>query len=403
MKRGRRPYWTADRCVRALEAFIREKGRGPQYSEIKASEGLPAPSIFQDAVGMSCAEYCEEHGYSRTPLKDCRCPRWTTESIDAAAKRFFDQHGRYPRAEEYSLSHGLPSHNTFMAHFGISAGTYWKERFPMDSEQAPRKTWNSEKIRKAFDAYIEKHARLPHAAEFNRKNGLPTLDTVLRHTGVATCREFFLEYFPEFYAPPRTWDKESCVQSVRQFAQEHGKLPTMKDLSREKELPFLSSILRNTGAASYQDFCTKYFPEFRPRRWDSERCIQTVSQFIKEHGRLPRAEDSGAYGLPCADTFRRLVGESPSKYFSRQYPELNKAHECKWTIFKIREALGRFMERTGRPPLSAELCKENGLPSYSVIQRVTGTPADAFIHEWYSENYELPEQEETAGWGMQMM
>jgi len=100
-----------------------------------------------------------------------------------------------------------------------------------------------------------------------------------------------------------------------------------------------------------------------------------------------------------------LVGESLSKYFKRQYPNLPKARgrERKWTESKICEALEGFLERTGRPPLSTELCKENGLPSYSVIQRVTGTPAGTFIHEWYAENYELPEQEETAGWGMQIM
>jgi len=97
----------------------------------------------------------------------------------------------------------------------------------------------------------------------------------------------------------------------------------------------------------------------------------------------------------------KYVGKSPLEHFKPQYPDLVK--ECKWTAPKIREALEDFLIRTGRPPRTADLHNENGLPSYSAIQKVTGTPAGAFIQDWYAENYELTEQKETAGWGMQMM
>jgi len=299
---AKKPRWDADNCKDAVRRFVQENGRLPDPShEARVSFGLPTPGVFGSCTGIPMGQYMSE---TYPELVMPTESQWTKERIDAAAKQFFETHGRYLRAEEYNMAHGLPARNTFRNHFGIAAGTYWRERFPMEPE------WSPEKVMKMFEAFIEEHGRLPNITELKTANGLPHFTTVLKHTGAASYEDFCQEYFPEFYVPHTKWDCESCIQAVRQFTHEHGRLPAAKDLRLKNGLPNIQTIKKYTGSITYQEFCRKYFPEFGPRRWDRDLCIQAVDQFIQEHGRLPDIGDTGC-GLPCIDTFRRLVGETP--------------------------------------------------------------------------------------------
>jgi len=195
---ARGPRWDADSCKDALRRFVEENGRLPDLSrEAQEAFGLPTPYVFNARIGIPMGRYMRENYPDMSkPVKRIR-PQWSREQIDAAAKRFFDTHGRYPRSEEYDLAHGLPSHNTFRSHFGINAGTYWKERFPMDPE------WTPEKVRKMLEDFIEAHDRLPNTTELNAANGLPSMDTLLRYTGAASYSDYCRETYPgEVYPLP---------------------------------------------------------------------------------------------------------------------------------------------------------------------------------------------------------
>lgn len=454
-KNRRRPrgYWTAEHCIQALDTFIENEGRRPKSAEL-GKAGLPSQAIFQNAVGCSYAQYCREHGYTAKPL-----PVWTKESITAATDCFFEQYGRYPKAEEYDLEHGLPSHNTFPAHFGITAGEYWKQRYPIAQE------WTPETIKTAFEHFVEHHSRLPFMRELKPEYGLPSFSILLNRTGAATYSEFCRTQFPSIPLNRSIWDRESCTQAVDRFILQNGKAPTSSDCYNANGLPRFDIFYKKVGQ-TVLEYCKQKYPQLpgTPRRWTRESCLQAVDSFIAQNGRTPNYRDhkpgSGlpspstflravgqtmdeycgrspqhntvqtrwtkercmqalhqfvvqngrlphskeyrnANGLPNWITFERKVGETISAYCGRQYPEL--CQRVRWTPSKICAALDSFVERTGRPPLTTELSMENMLPSYTCFHRVTGMHPGEFIRQRYPEYYELPDRKQGMDLGMQMM
>jgi len=306
---------------------------------------------FQKFIGASISEYCRQQYPELVQVH-----RWTTQTIRKALEDFWERTGRPPLLKELVKENKLPCRSVIQRAAGMPPATFIRDWY-METhalstrEGSPgihqrnrkwdRPEWTEENIRNAFEAFIEDHARLPHTTEVRSKNGLPSIGT----------------------------------------------------------------ILKQTGTVSYPDFCRKYFPHmsvWSRTRWDRDSCIRVIDQFIQEHGRLPRVKETHSYGLPNYNTFQNLVGESFPAYFKRLYPDLDE-HRDKWTMDRICEALDDFVQREGRPPQAAELCKENELPSQPIIKRMTGMTASTFIHEWYAENYGITEQEESIGWSMQMM
>lgn len=445
-KREPKGYWTANRCIQEVETFVKNEGRRPMTTEL-GKAGLPSETAFQNAVGCTYAQYCKKQGYTGKYL-----PIWTRESIIAATDLFFEQHGRYPKPDEYNLAHGLPSHNTFLAHFGITAGNYWKQRYPLQEK------WTPETIKKAFEHFIECHSRLPTIKELKPEHGLPSAAIVLNRTSMATYTEFCQKYFPSFSLHRSVWNYENCIQAVDQFVVRNGRRPKYGDCHKANDLPSSATFRRKVGH-SLASYCRQNYPQFsctRPKwtremcvqavdnfisqngrlphykdcksenglpdpstffktvgqtiyeycgrppriRWTKEQCTQSLQQFVHQNGRLPQTiEYCSKNGLPGLLTFKEKVGENAAAYHIRKYPELCQ----RWTLTKICEALDSFVEQYGRPPLTPELSKRNMLPSYCTVQKVVGTTPAKFIRERYPEYYENPEQNQDMGWGMQMM
>lgn len=329
---GRPGRWTAEKCAAAVDRFVEKNGRWPKIpSEAVSSLELSAPKTFQRHTGMTMGVYLKNrYPELTTPQK---CGRgWTKDRIIAATDHFMKTYGRYPTAEEYSMEYGLPTHNTISAHFGIPAGVYWKQRYPM-TEQG----WSMDTILQAFEHFIQEHGRLPLVKELHPPNGLPCSQTI------AHCSEI----------------------------------------------------------KKYSEFCRAYFPEYaRQAKWNRERCIQGLEQFLQEHGRCPTQEEHKQHEyLACAITFTRHVGESESQYCKRQHPELSRY----WTESKAINALDQFVVRNGRPPVAVEFCSANQLPSYVCFINTVGMPLKRFLRERYPEYYAQLDQEQDSGQTMQML
>lgn len=462
-ERGSKPRWTAENCIQALEAFIEREGRSPATVEMNAKFGLPSYLTFYNQVGYSHIKYCDDHGIvhyrSGRPRiwNDERCKEaidrfvqekgrlpkilyeakpkfglptsvtfyhctgekmgeylrktypelpernmnanaiWTKERIDAAADRFWETHGRHPTPREYDLEHGLPSRNTFTAHFGISAGTYWEKRYPVPPK------WSTDQIKMAFNNFIEQNSRLPWLKELRPENDLPRLNHILSRTGMSTYSDFCREYFPSVPPSRRIWNKERCIQAVDQFIQQHGRCPRTDDFRRKTRLPPQASFRRYVGQSAFM-YCKQNYPQLLilPCRWTKELCTQAVDRFVAQTGRLPRSKEyTSDNGLPTWVTFQRQVGETGLQYYSRQYPKMRQA--IKWTPSRICEALDSFVEENGRPPRTNELSKKNQLPCYECFQKTVDTTPGAFLRERYPEYYENPDQKQDMSWGMQMM
>lgn len=383
--RGRPAYWTAERCIQALETFLRRERRMPRYpAEMGPKSGLASPETFRKAVGCSYTEYSRRHEEFK---------RWTTEKCIAAVDRFVQRNGRRPKIQsEANASLGLPSPRTFLNHTGMTMGAYLNSKYPelpvmqLLELPAPHKcgtVWTKDRIIEATDRFMEIYGRYPTQREYNMKYGLPSHNTISTYFGIPTA-EYWRQRYP---MAEKGWTINTILQTFERFLQEHGRLPMLKELRSKNGLPGCVTVTHLAGVKNYTEFCGTYFSGYHvgSERWNRELCIQALERFLEEHGRRPTQEDHRLYEyLPSAMTFTRHTGESESQYCKRRHPELSRY----WTESKAINAMDQFVERNGRPPATNEFCQANQLPTYQRFAKMVGMPVGTFLRDRYPEYYE---------------
>ena len=396
--RGRPVRWTAERCIQALEAFLDREGRMPRFSELGTKTGLATPVIFQRAVGCGYSEYRSRYEESM---------RWTAEKCIAALDRFVQKNGRLPKIHvEANSSSGLPCPRTFQKHTGMTMGVYLKGQYPelstprsleLPAPEECGRIWTKDRIIEVTDQFIETYGRYPTEEECSMRYGLPTRNTISAHFGIP-AGEYWKRRYP---MAKQGWTMDTILQAFEHFVKEHERLPFVKELHSQNDLPCSQTIAHHTRVEKYSEFCRVYFPEYARRAmWNRERCIHGLEQFLQEHGRCPTQEEHKQYEyLACAITFTHHVGESESQYCKRKHPELSRY----WTESKAINALDQFVVRNGRPPVAVEFCSANQLPSYGCFINTVGMPLKRFLRERYPEYYAQPGQEQDSGQTMQML
>lgn len=396
--KSRPGYWTAERCIQALEAFLDREGRMPRISEQGPKAGLAGPVAFRKAVGCS---------YSKYGCRSDEPTHWTAEKCMAAVDRFVQKKGRRPKIQsEANSSSGLPDPKIFRQYTGMTMGSYLKNKYPelpvprfleLPAPQKCGRIWTKDRIVEATDHFMETYGRYPAVEEYSMKYGLPTRNTILTHFGVP-AGVYWKRRYP---MAEQGWSTEAILRAFDQFIQAHKRLPVPKELKAENGLPSLKTVERHTEAKSYPEFCRTYYSEYAlPGKWTRESCIQALERFLKEYNRCPTQEDCGQHEyLPSAMTFYRHVGESEGRYCAHHHPELRGG----WTESEAIEALERFIARNGRPPLTREFCSLNQLPSLRTFQKMVGMAARTFLHERYPKYYEQAGQERSGGQTMQML
>lgn len=314
--------WTAEKCMAAVDRFVQNNGRRPRLqSEANLSSGLPGAKAFLRYTGMTMGAYVKSMYPDLPTTKSLELPApqkcgsvWTTDRIIAATDRFMETYGRYPNPKEYSMKYGLPTRNTIVAHFGIPAGVYWKQRYPM-----AKQGWTAELILQAFERFIREHGRLPLTKELQTKNGLMAHTTVERYTGVKSYSEFCRTYYPE-YTRSESWNRESCIQALERFLKENGRYPTQKEHYQHEYLPAVMTFRYHVGETPHQ-YCERQHPE-QKHDWTKSRAIEALEEFIARNGRPPLAvEFCSANQLPVCKTFARVVGMPVGLYLHERYQE----------------------------------------------------------------------------------
>lgn len=316
------PRWTAEKCMAAVDRFVQKNGRRPRLqSEASPSSGLPASDTFLRHTGMTMGAYLKSK-YPELPAPrslQLPVPRecgkvWTKDSIIAATDRFIERYGRYPKTGEYSMKYGLPTHNTFLAHFGITAGAYWRQRYP-----TLQQGWTADSILQAFERFVQEQGRLPQTKELRPENGLPASGTVTRHTGAVDYAEFCRTHFPEYVEPER-WNRESCIQALERFLKEHGRRPAQEEHKQYEYLPSATTFTRHVGESEAQ-YCDRRHPELS-RYWTADKAAEALEQFVERNGRPPSsAEFCSANQLPSYLCFARAVGMPAGAFLRERYPE----------------------------------------------------------------------------------
>ena len=378
-------HWTKEECYRAVEDYILKTGRLPMEKDMRGKNHLPSYMGFQKYTGETLGQYLArvhpELVNQKRPLTK-PFSKWTQETIQQATDRFFQKYGRYPRGNEYCIQFGLPTHNTFMAHFGMPAGRYWRQRYPLSTQ------WTEENAMSAIQQFIDQNGRLPQGKELGKGEQLPQWSDLKQLTGASTWSTFKKKYFPEFAPREWTrWTREMCIQAMDRFIREHGKYPTQKECALSHGLPRSSSFERCVGKDVYT-YCKEAYPDVQGRckqSWNREKCIAAVDGFCRKAGQPPltsafRKEN----GLPDPVTFKKHVGKTPEVYIGEKYTGISRKRGI-WNKERCTEAVAQFILLHGHYPQVQDCKKEHGLPRPDTFVRYVGEPVRSYYEETYPE------------------
>lgn len=346
---------------------------------------LPSYMGFQKYTGETLGQYLArvypELANQKRPLTK-PSPKWTQETIQQATDRFFQKYGRYPRGNEYCIKFGLPTHNTFMAHFGMPAGRYWRQRYPLSTQ------WTEENALDAIRRFIDQNGRLPQRKELGKEGHLPQWSDLKQLTGALTWNAFKKKYFPEFIPRKQTrWTREMCIQAMDRFIREHGKYPTQRECALSHGLPRNSSFERWVGKGVYA-YCKEAYPDVQgryKRSWNCEKCVAAVDDFTQKTGHPPLASAfRKENGLPDPTTFKKHVGKTPESYISEKYTGISRKRDI-WSKERCTDAVAQFILLHGHYPQVQDCTKEKGLPRPDTFVRYVGEPIRSYCQETYPE------------------
>lgn len=135
---------------------------------------------------------------------------WNAEKAVSAVEQFVEQYGRLPVAKEMKQENRLPSRRTFESKVGISFFEYGRRYHPelvKLSETRHRKhiadsmreksEWTKDTLIAAVKNFVEQHNRLPDRKEYNLKNELPSYTTFCRIAEIALT-DYLKDYFCEY-------------------------------------------------------------------------------------------------------------------------------------------------------------------------------------------------------------
>lgn len=316
--RGRAQKWNRDSCIQAIEDYIKEHQAVPTIYDLQSP--LPTAGAFTKYVGQSVAAYCAEH---HPELPPNRQRVYTQDAIRAATDAFYAQYHRQAKAVEHRSYNGLPSHNTVMACFHMTAQEYWDTFYP-DTE----KQWTVERLVEALKRYHADNGRLPNLTNFF-KPGSPFPSKAVFHkiTDGMDYIDFLDLHLPEL--TDNGWSQKKAIDAVRQFAAKYGGLPRTIDFLKGNGLPTLKMFYRLFPCQQLREIYAEHLPEYqiKPRRaverkWDRAAVIQSIRAFVENNQRLPKSHEYGAScGLPSGLTVKRYLDKTPVEVHKELFPE----------------------------------------------------------------------------------
>lgn len=187
--------------------------------------------------------------------------------------------------------------------------------------------YTKEDVLQIVEKFYQKEGRAPRMDEMNSKNGLPTIATFKKLTGV-TPGQYLREQHPDMGKAKRKAGKSSrrkgvdaIVAEYREFYETTGRMPTTADC-REKKLAYPATFKKATGFSPWAYFRQEQINSYKQQ---SEQPAQASSQeshaFILElMERLGTSLNDVAIrsGVP-AQEIKELLNREPSEEFRQLY------------------------------------------------------------------------------------
>ena len=370
----------ADELLKKIDAFVVKYDRPPKMAEFKAEYGLVSKNTVIKHLGD--IKKLLKHRYPEYYKEE-----WDAAKIHRSVELFRIRHQRLPLLKEFKKANNLPTERMFKKICGDGDIYHTLKSWYPEYEVKNRKL-AKEDIYSMIDRFIEQNGRIPIAKEYRKENGLPSYQAVKKHCG--NIREILKEKYPYLIMPRNIWSVEKIKSSIDNFIEIHGKLPKVREFSKENKLPSAVWIRKNTNksvAAFLAENYPQYVRTYRVRAaWNRDKVIEAVAMFISENERLPISRDfNSSNNLPCKTVFMEHLGCGIDEFFKVEYPELYINKEGKWSETKIYNAIGKFIDKTGGLPMVSDFRPSNELPSLKTFVKYCGTGTMEYYKKYYPE------------------
>lgn len=123
-----------------------------------------------------------------------------------------------------------------------------------------------------------------------------------------------------------------------------------------------------------------------------EEIIKLINEYVEEYDRLPTARElCKRNGLPDRSTIERVMGMTWGQFTRQYYPKLARPRCNQWDKDKILTTLDQFIQMNGRLPTTRELSSHRDLFHHKTFKQIMGVSWGVYVAEKYPEYVELRE------------
>jgi Homing endonuclease associated repeat/Phosphotransferase enzyme family len=324
--------WTEAEAVAALQSWAQTHGRAPTAEEWRYSGGRSGDGAHPQAntVRLLFGTYAAGVAAAGLEPQPPRRRRPSRDEILAALHAHVAAHGCPPRSKDWEPEvAGRPRPRQVIALFetfdtAVVAAGY-----------RSRVSWSKEDLVDALRQHVAETGAAPSSIEWDRQPGrqgpadgssaryVPAASTIIRRFG--SWRAFLASagLTPPQRTRPTTWPRPLVLDSLRSWANAHGRAPRLADwhhAGREGTPggphPAASTACRAFGSWSAALAAAGYEPLPPAKRWTKAEAISALQSWAEAHGRSPRRrdwlragrQDEAGGDHPTASTTSRLFG-----------------------------------------------------------------------------------------------
>lgn len=347
-----------------IKNFLKENGRLPSYEELRKISGLEGAIQKYDG------------GYRKFKEKlglEVRKPaiKWNLEEIKLKIKELTEELGHFPSTVDLGKLGYKDLRNSIINHYG--SYLKFREDFGQVLEVTPTHYWeNKENVKKKMNEIIEKLGHYPSTTELDKLGYAYMGSSISRfHGGYNNFREW-MGYKSETLR--NSWkNKEYVVNEVRNLIKELGRFPTSKDFVNMGKGGLLGVIHKNYGGLN--EFRVIFgYDKFTPRNYwkNIENIKEKFGLIVKELGHFPTSTELSKLGH---HSLLISIGKQFGGYFQfrkEMEQELIKKENNYW------KSWGN-LEKEIKEPVAEFFVKNNRLPSYIELGKITSTSAAASV------------------------
>lgn len=233
-----RREWTQEEGLRLLAVFAEELGHSPSTSEVNSNPDIPSVQWYINHFGTY------NNALRKIGLEPCFVAKcWTKEEALAALAKFVKELQRVPTRKEVDNNPDLPSVQWYDENFGSYRNALSEIGF---TPRVRYRKWTEEEGLTALEKFAKKLRRAPTPKEVNDNRDIPSVSWYNKHFGTYNNALRKIGLRPA--RKRQVCTQEKVLEVLRQIFECTDKIPNLKEVTLNPDLPCAQTIQRICGS-----------------------------------------------------------------------------------------------------------------------------------------------------------